>query len=149
FSDSPEALGQAKASFEFAVAQSIFSHCGLDLIANWLSAISQSLAENGALVATFLPGEEDSQTKGWVYPECVNYKPATIRQVAADAGPVCRAEVLFNLAKKQPAELECGTGATARKEESCNCPAASRTGPGRFLARGRAYLRSRWPAFDS
>jgi SAM-dependent methyltransferase len=86
FSDSPEIIATAKISFDFVVAQSIFSHCGLDLIKNWLSAISRSLAEDGALVATFLPGEEDSPTKGWVYPECVNYRPTTMRQAAAEAG---------------------------------------------------------------
>ena len=86
FSDSPETITQAKVSFDFALAQSIFSHCGLDLIKNWLSAISRSLAEHGALVATFLPGEEDSPTKGWVYPECVSYRPATLRDAAAEAG---------------------------------------------------------------
>ena len=85
FSDSPEVITEAKIQFDFAVAQSIFSHCGLDLIKNWLSAISRSLAEDGALIATFLPGEEDSQIRGWVYPECVNYRPATMRQIAAEA----------------------------------------------------------------
>jgi SAM-dependent methyltransferase len=86
FSDSPETIAQAKVSFDFALAQSIFSHCGLDLIQNWLSAISHSLAEGGALVATFLPGEQDSPTRGWVYPECVNYRPPTMRRAAAEAG---------------------------------------------------------------
>ena len=86
FSDSPETIAQAKISFDFVLAQSIFSHCGLDLIKGWLSAISRVLADDGALVATFLPGEEDSPTKGWVYPECVNYKPATLRDAAAEAG---------------------------------------------------------------
>ena len=86
FSNSPEAILQAKISFDFAVAQSIFSHCGMDLIKGWLSAISRSLAEDGALVATFLPGEKDFPGKGWVYPECVNFKPATMRQAAAEAG---------------------------------------------------------------
>jgi SAM-dependent methyltransferase len=86
FSDLPETIAQAKISFNFVVAQSIFSHCGLDLIKGWLSAISRSLAKDGALVATFLPGEEDAPTKGWVYPECVNYRPATMRQAAAEAG---------------------------------------------------------------
>jgi len=69
FSDSPQTIAQAKIPFDFALAQSIFSHCGLDLIKNWLSAISNSLAEDGVLIATFLAGEEDSPTKGWVYPE--------------------------------------------------------------------------------
>src|ERR1700761_7047370 len=50
-----------------ALAQSIFSHCGLDLIKGWLSAISRSLAQTGALVATFVIGEEDSAETGWIY----------------------------------------------------------------------------------
>lgn len=86
FSDSPEVITQAKILFDFAVAQSIFSHCGLDLIKSWLSAISRCLAENGAFVATFLPGEENSQTKGWIYPECVSYRPATLRDIGAEVG---------------------------------------------------------------
>ena len=84
FTDSPEVVGRAKVSFDFALAQSIFSHCGLDLIKGWLSAVSRSLAQDGALVATFLPGDEDSLRKGWIYPECVNYRPATLERTAAD-----------------------------------------------------------------
>jgi len=84
FSDSPETIAQAKISFDFALAQSIFSHCGLDLISGWLSAMSRSLAEDGALAATFLIGEEDSSQMGWVYPECVNYRPPTLARAAAD-----------------------------------------------------------------
>ncbi len=85
FSDSPQTITQVKISFDFALAQSIFSHCGLDLISGWLSAISRSLAEDGALVATFLPGDEDSPRTGWVYPECVNYRPTTLERAAAEA----------------------------------------------------------------
>jgi len=86
FTNSPDAVTQTGVPFDFAVAQSIFSHCGLDLISGWLSAISLSLAGDGALVATFLPGEEDSPSKGWVYPECLGYRPATLRDAAAEAG---------------------------------------------------------------
>jgi SAM-dependent methyltransferase len=84
FSDLPETIAQAKVSFDFVLAQSIFSHCGLDLIKNWLCAISRSLAQNGALIGTFLIGEEDSPKMGWVYPECLNYRPATLQRAAAD-----------------------------------------------------------------
>lgn len=84
FTDSPDAVTGAGISFDFALAQSIFSHCGLDLIKGWLSAVSRSLAHHGVLVATFLPGEEDSPRTGWVYPECVNYRPATLERAAAD-----------------------------------------------------------------
>jgi cyclopropane fatty-acyl-phospholipid synthase-like methyltransferase len=84
FSDSPDTISQAKMSFDFALAQSIFSHCGLDLIKGWLSAISRSLARDGALVATFLIGEEDSAQTGWIYPDCVNYRLATLERAAKD-----------------------------------------------------------------
>ena len=86
FSDSPETIAEANVSFDFAVAQSIFSHCGLDLIRNWLSAISRSLAQDGAFIATFVTGEEDSPRRGWVYPECVSYQAGTLRRAAAEAG---------------------------------------------------------------
>jgi SAM-dependent methyltransferase len=92
FSDSPETVVQAKVSFDFALAQSIFSHCGLDLIRGWLAAVSRSLSRDGALIATFLPSEEDSLCTGWVYPECVNYRPATLERAAAEAN--LRFEVL-------------------------------------------------------
>jgi hypothetical protein len=84
FSDSPDTISQAKIAFDFALAQSIFSHCGLDLIKEWLSAISRTLAQDGVLVATFLVGEEDSARMGWIYPECVNYRPATLERAAKD-----------------------------------------------------------------
>ena len=84
FSDSPETIAQARTAFDFALAQSIFSHCGLDLIKAWLSAISRSLAPDGALIATFLIGAEDCAQTGWIYPDCVNYRPATLERAAED-----------------------------------------------------------------
>ena len=85
FSDSPDSIAQGEFAFDFALAQSIFSHCGLDLIKGWLSAASRSLARNGALVATFLTGEKDSPKTGWIYPGCVNYRPETLERAAKDA----------------------------------------------------------------
>jgi len=85
FSDSPETVFRAKVPFDFALAQSIFSHCGLDLIKGWLSAVSRSLAPDGILLATFLPGDDDSPKTGWVYPECVNYRAETLEEAAAEA----------------------------------------------------------------
>jgi SAM-dependent methyltransferase len=85
FTDSPDIVVRAKVSFDFALAQSIFSHCGLDLVKGWLSAVSLALAEDGVLIATFLPGDEDAPQTGWVYPDCVNYRPVTLKHAAADA----------------------------------------------------------------
>ena len=49
-----------------------------------MSAISGLLAQDGVLVATFLIGEEDSAQNGWIYPECVNYRPTTLERAAKD-----------------------------------------------------------------
>jgi SAM-dependent methyltransferase len=85
FSDSARQLIDARISVDFALAQSIFSHCGLDLIARWLSEISQCLGPAGALLATFLPSEDDSTRTGWIYPACVSFKSETIKQIATRA----------------------------------------------------------------
>jgi SAM-dependent methyltransferase len=84
FSDSPDTITHAKVAFDFVLAQSIFSHCGVDLIKGWLFAISRSLVKDGALVATFLIGDEDSARTGWIYPDCVNYRPTTLERAAKD-----------------------------------------------------------------
>src|SRR5205814_5345274 len=80
FSDSPETVVQATVSFDFALAQSIFSHCGLDLIKGWLAAVSRSLADGGGLVATFLPSDEHSPRSGWVYADCVSYRRSKLER---------------------------------------------------------------------
>jgi len=71
---------------DLAVAQSIFSHTGLDLLKGWLSDISSHLTKEGALLATFVQGNHDYKHSGWVYPSCVNYRPKTISNVAAEFG---------------------------------------------------------------
>lgn len=67
---------------DFALAQSIFSHTGLDLFDKWLSEVSWHLKDTGALLATFLLGKEDFNGKGWVYPDCVKFKKETVSNLA-------------------------------------------------------------------
>lgn len=71
---------------DYAIAQSIFSHCGKDLIKQWLSQVSFHLKNDGALVATFLPDTKDYDGLGWIYPACVNYRSETMATWAADLG---------------------------------------------------------------
>ena len=85
FGDSSTMIGES-AHFDFAIAQSIFSHCGLDLLTKHLTVIRGALASTGALLATFVQGNEDSQESGWVYPGCVNYTQERMAQLAADCG---------------------------------------------------------------
>jgi len=41
-------------NLDYALAQSIFSHCGMDLIKGWLTQVSFHLKDNGALIAETL-----------------------------------------------------------------------------------------------
>lgn len=72
--------------FDFAVAQSIFSHCGRDLVERWLKEVSGHLSHSGALVATFIGGVVDFAGSGWVYPHCVSFRLETMLKMSMDAG---------------------------------------------------------------
>jgi len=69
---------------DYAIAQSIFSHCGKDLIRQWLSQVSFHLKDDAVIAATFLVGTEDYAGHGWVYPGCVRYRPETLSELAAE-----------------------------------------------------------------
>jgi cyclopropane fatty-acyl-phospholipid synthase-like methyltransferase len=73
-------------SLDYAVAQSIFSHCGKDLIRNWLSQVSGHLKDSGALLATFLVDTTDFEGSGWVYPGCVKFRPETLAEMGREFG---------------------------------------------------------------
>lgn len=81
---------EASRPFDFALAQSVFSHTGTDLLARWLQEISALLGPAGVLAATFLPAKEDARETGWVYPGCVRYRPETM----AALGKACGLRVL-------------------------------------------------------
>jgi cyclopropane fatty-acyl-phospholipid synthase-like methyltransferase len=85
FADCARTLA-SDASFDFAVAQSILSHCGPDLVERWLGDASSHLKDSGALVATFLIGDQDCQDRGWIYEGCVYYRIQTMESMARRAG---------------------------------------------------------------
>jgi len=85
FTTSMDAFEQPLA-LDFAVAQSIFSHCGNDLLDQWLRQVAHHLTDSGALLATFLPAAEDFVGDGWIYPDCVRYRPKTLADIAARHG---------------------------------------------------------------
>ncbi|CED70305.1 putative SAM-dependent methyltransferase [Aliivibrio wodanis] len=73
-------------SFDFIIAQSIFSHTGLDLLSNALANIQASLNEDGLALVTFIKGTEDFKGEGWIYPGCVSFSPKTIKESALKSG---------------------------------------------------------------
>jgi len=72
--------------FDFALAQSIFSHCGKDLINGWLKGTAAHIFPTGILFATFIKGDEDFSGEGWIYPDCVRYTEQSVSEMAARAG---------------------------------------------------------------
>lgn len=70
--------------FDFAIAQSVFSHATQEQIKLCLRNMAESLGERGVFLATFVKGTTDYTGSDWVYPGCVTYTPDTMRQFAQD-----------------------------------------------------------------
>jgi len=83
--DSADVLAAAE-SFDFAIAQSIFSHCGLDLIEAWLGGIAPHMECDGVVAATFIQGDEDFEGSGWIYPGCVRFRAETMAALGDRCG---------------------------------------------------------------
>ena len=81
--DSPAVLAEAE-RFDYAFAQSVFSHCSLATIRVWLAGVAYHLRRNGIFVATFVEGRRNYIGSDWVYPACVTYTPEKMRSLAAE-----------------------------------------------------------------
>lgn len=86
YGGAPNVLTGTDIIADYAVAQSVFSHAGLDLIRTWLADTRPFLAPTAAIVATFLLAENDWEGSGWVYPDSVKYRLETIEDVARECG---------------------------------------------------------------
>jgi SAM-dependent methyltransferase len=60
-------------TFDYAMAQSIFSHAYADLTLRGLKEIAKGLADSGLLLATYIDGDTTTPGSGWLYPGCVTY----------------------------------------------------------------------------
>ncbi|HEV2263806.1 MAG TPA: class I SAM-dependent methyltransferase [Stellaceae bacterium] len=80
--------------FDFILAQSIFSHCGADLIATTLRGFRLSLATHGLALVTMLhPGQDGADEfhgSGWIYPDSIAHAAPTFARLVAEAELVCR-----------------------------------------------------------
>jgi SAM-dependent methyltransferase len=78
------------ASFDYILAQSIFSHSGPALTRKALQSFAKTLRPAGVAVATFMEGDEDTP-EGWFYTGItkrgtVRYRPTLIASMADEAG---------------------------------------------------------------
>lgn len=76
--------------FDFAVAQSIFSHTFPDLAVEGFRGIARSLSPHGVLFATLFPGDNTPEGSGWSYPTNVTYNWPRMRSLVKAAGLVAR-----------------------------------------------------------
>jgi hypothetical protein len=96
FADNAGALPECM-TFDFAVAQSVFSHGTLKFIERWLIGLHSHILATGAILATFRQGDkdfyheqgiqdEDFKGDGWLYPKCPTYRMETIEKLAVCCG---------------------------------------------------------------
>lgn len=80
-------------TFDFVLAQSIFSHTHADLARHGFAAVARVLAPSGVLLATYVDLEVAGPTTpgtGWLYPACVSFEWPQIRRLLREAGLVAR-----------------------------------------------------------
>lgn len=95
FSDSADfAADSFGVTFDFILANSIFSHGGPDMLEQALVSFATALAPGGLIVSTFLRADLRPdfpvETPGWTYPGCTTYRPETLSRLFAQAGLVGR-----------------------------------------------------------
>jgi cyclopropane fatty-acyl-phospholipid synthase-like methyltransferase len=88
-------------SFDYILAQSIFSHAGRDVILKCLAEFRLCLKSSGLILATFVQLHQMGSTAdfdgcGWVYPHCAVYKLESVMAMIEDAGLVGRALPWFH-----------------------------------------------------
>lgn len=81
-------LNAFSGSFDFLIAQSIFSHACAAQIAQCLTSAKAKMKPSSLFLATFVEGAEDYKGQEWVYPGCVEFSPQGIKEMAKKVGLV-------------------------------------------------------------
>lgn len=76
-------------TFDFLLAQSVFSHAATAQIAACLREARRVMQPSSIFAATFVSGDCDYAGDEWVYPGVVTYRLDRIVELAADAGLAC------------------------------------------------------------
>jgi SAM-dependent methyltransferase len=72
-------------TFDFVVAQSIFSHAGPDIARVALGSFARVLLPHGLCLVTFINGDEDPP-QGWHYPSVITYRRALVQNLLTEVG---------------------------------------------------------------
>lgn len=80
--------------FDFIIAQSVFSHTGMEASRRALTSFAGALADGGLVIANWQIGTETAELApddcDWVYPGCVPFEQARVERVAVEAGLAAR-----------------------------------------------------------
>ncbi|MCC2671833.1 MAG: Methyltransferase type 12, partial [Armatimonadetes bacterium] len=78
-------------SFDFLIAQSVFSHATMAQIRRCLSQAREVMTPSSLFAATFRRGDFDYTGSEWVYPGCSTYRLETFAGMAEENGLGCAA----------------------------------------------------------
>jgi len=87
--DSEFTLSEFGQTFDFIVAQSIFSHAAPAQIARCLKEARDVMTPTSIFAATFVRGTENHAGNTWVYPGCVQYTLDYMTDISAQHGLAC------------------------------------------------------------
>lgn len=88
--ESDFALTSFNQSFDFILAQSIFSHASQAQIRICLAEASKVMTPKSIFAATYVKGDENYEGEEWVYPGCVTYTEEHLEQLAQEQGLLVR-----------------------------------------------------------
>ena len=77
-------------TFDFALAQSIFTHASSSQIHTCLKNLSQVSSGNFKFLASFIEGDENYKGDTWVYPDCAKYRFDYLKEIAMTYGFSCQ-----------------------------------------------------------
>jgi len=90
FSNDPDfSLSSFDRTFDFLLAQSIFSHTSAKQMARCLSEARSVMNVTSIFAATFMHGLQNYGGDEWFYPGCATYTLAYIKSVAEQKGLAC------------------------------------------------------------
>lgn len=82
-------FGSFGRSFDFLMAQSVFSHAPAPAIRRCIREAAGVMRADSVFAATYFAGDEDYEGPEWVYPGCVRYTPASFTEMVRGEGLAC------------------------------------------------------------
>jgi hypothetical protein len=83
-------LSAFRRTFDYLIAQSIFSHTSQAQIKQCLAEARKVMTSKSVFVATYLQGHTSYEGDTWAYPECIHYTESHLTNLVEEQGFICR-----------------------------------------------------------